>query len=50
MLSEMQDVTEAHMVEFEEFMILKNFSKRTIKTYMQIVRQFVGWFESFTLG
>jgi integrase/recombinase XerD len=45
MLSEMEELTEAHMVEFEEFMILKNFSKRTIKTYMQIVRQFVGWFE-----
>jgi integrase/recombinase XerD len=45
MLSELEDLKESHIIEFEEFMILKNFSKRTIKTYMQIVRQFVGWFE-----
>lgn len=42
----MENLTETHIVEFEEFMILKNFSKRTIKTYMQIVRQFVVWFEN----
>jgi site-specific recombinase XerD len=45
MLSELENLNEEHIIEFGEFMILKNFSKRTIKTYMQIVRQFVGWFE-----
>lgn len=29
--------------EFRDFMILKNFSKRTIKTYCQIVSYFVLW-------
>jgi len=32
--------------EFTEFMTLKNFSKRTIKTYTQIVVQFVAWWQS----
>ncbi len=45
MLSELANLREVHIIEFEEFMILKNFSKRTIKTYMQIVRQFVMWWE-----
>ena len=31
--------------EFTEFMILKNFSKRTIKSYTQMVLQFVGWWQ-----
>jgi integrase/recombinase XerD len=32
--------------EFTEFMILKNFSRRTIKTYTQIVVHFVAWWLS----
>ena len=39
----MKYVSDYHVVEFEEFMILKNFSKRTIKTYTQIVKQFISW-------
>ncbi|MBK8722319.1 MAG: phage integrase N-terminal SAM-like domain-containing protein [Saprospiraceae bacterium] len=31
--------------EFRSFMTLKNFSKRTIKTYTQIVIQFVNWWK-----
>ena len=31
--------------EFTEFMILKNFSKRTIKSYTQMVLQFVEWWQ-----
>ena len=37
MMSELKYVSDYHVVEFEEFMILKNFSKRTIKTYIQII-------------
>ena len=29
--------------EFREFMILKNFSKQTIRSYTQAVTQFVCW-------
>ena len=36
-MSELKYVSDYHVVEFEEFMILKNFSKRTIKTYIQII-------------
>jgi len=41
----MKYLIDNHVVEFEEFMILKNFSKRTIKTYVQIVKQFINWCE-----
>lgn len=44
-MPELKYVSDYHVVEFEEFMILKNFSKRTIKTYIQIVKQFVNWWE-----
>ena len=46
MLSELKNVSELHLVEFKEFMILKNFSKRTIKTYTQMVRQFISWWQT----
>jgi site-specific recombinase XerD len=45
MMPELKYVSDYHVVEFEEFMILKNFSKRTIKTYIQIVKQFINWWE-----
>lgn len=45
MMSELKNLSDYHVIEFEEFMILKNFSKRTIKTYIQIVRQFINWWE-----
>ncbi len=44
-MPELKYVSDYHVIEFEEFMILKNFSKRTIKTYIQIVRQFINWWE-----
>lgn len=44
-MSELKNLSDYHVIEFEEFMILKNFSKRTIKTYIQIVRQFINWWE-----
>ena len=44
-MSELKYLSDYHVIEFEEFMILKNFSKRTIKTYIQIVRQFINWWE-----
>jgi integrase/recombinase XerD len=43
MMQELMYVGERHVVEFKEYMILKNFSKRTIKTYTQIVYQFLNW-------
>ena len=36
-MPELKYVSDYHVVEFEEFMILKNFSKRTIKTFIQII-------------
>ncbi|MBK7633153.1 MAG: hypothetical protein IPJ13_01875 [Saprospiraceae bacterium] len=45
MMSELKYLSDYHVIEFEEFMILKNFSKRTITTYIQIVRQFINWWE-----
>jgi integrase/recombinase XerD len=45
MMPELKYVSDYHVIEFEEFMILKNFSKRTIKTYIQIVKQFINWWE-----
>jgi site-specific recombinase XerD len=50
MMSELKYVSDYHVVEFEEFMILKNFSKRTIKTYVQIVKQFINWWEKHHLN
>lgn len=44
-MPELKYVSDYHVIEFEEFMILKNFSKRTIKTYIQIVKQFINWWE-----
>lgn len=44
-MPELKYLSDYHVVEFEEFMILKNFSKQTIKTYIQIVRQFINWWE-----
>ncbi len=44
-MSELRYLSDYHVVEFEEFMILKNFSQRTIKTYTQIVKQFINWWE-----
>jgi hypothetical protein len=32
--------------EFHEFMVLKNFSSRTIKVYLQIVKQFIQWWQT----
>lgn len=49
-MSELKYVSDYHVVEFEEFMILKNFSKRTIKTYVQIVKQFINWWEKHHLN
>jgi site-specific recombinase XerD len=43
MMQELKYVDERHVVEFKEFMTLKNFSKRTVKTYSQIVLQFLNW-------
>ena len=42
MMQELVNLEERHLVEFTEFMTLKNFSKRTVKTYSQIVLQFVN--------
>lgn len=49
-MSELKYVSDYHVVEFEEYMILKNFSKRTIKTYVQIVKQFINWWEKHHLN
>ena len=43
MFTELQYVGDRHVIEFQEFMVLKNFSKRTIKTYTQIVVQYMTW-------
>ena len=43
MLSKTKCLSDHQVIEFEEFMILKNFSKSTIKTYVQIVKQFINW-------
>ena len=32
--------------EFHEFMVLKNFSSRTVKVYIQIVKQFIQWWQT----
>lgn len=45
-MQELKYVGDRHVVEFSEFMTLKNFSKRTIKTYIQIVYQFLNWWRS----
>lgn len=45
-MQELKHIEERHVVEFKEFMILKNFSKRTIKTYSQIVLQFLNWWRT----
>jgi integrase/recombinase XerD len=46
MFTEKENVSDTHLEEFRGFMILKNFSKKTIKTYMQICYQFVNWWRS----
>lgn len=46
MMQELVNLEERHLVEFTEFMTLKNFSKRTVKTYSQIVLQFVNWWHT----
>lgn len=46
LLQELKCVEAKHIDEFVEFMILKNFSKRTIKTYSQIVLQFWSWWQT----
>ena len=46
MMQELVNLEQRHLVEFTEFMTLKNFSKRTVKTYSQIVFQFVNWWHT----
>ena len=36
-MPEVKYLSDVHVYEFEKFMVLKNFSKRTIKTYIQII-------------
>jgi len=43
MKRQIKQIREHHFQLFEEFMVLKNFSSRSVKTYNQIVRQFVAW-------
>ena len=30
----------------DEFIVLKNFSSRTVKVYLQIVKQFIQWWQT----
>ena len=46
----MKYLNDNYVVEFEEFIILKNFSKRTIKTYVQIVKQLISLCEEHHLN
>jgi integrase/recombinase XerD len=43
MRSQLKQITSKHLNDFRDFMILKNFSIRTIKSYAQIVNQFIQW-------
>jgi hypothetical protein len=38
-------ITDKHLEQFEDFMILKNLSKRTIQTYMSNIYQFLDWWD-----
>jgi site-specific recombinase XerD len=46
MFKQKKYVSDAHIEEFREFMILKNYSSKTIKTYTQICYQFTNWWRS----
>jgi integrase/recombinase XerD len=38
-------ITDKHLEQFEDFMILKNLSKRTIQAYMSNIYQFLDWWD-----
>jgi integrase/recombinase XerD len=45
LMTELQHVSTYHIEEFKDFMTLKNYSSRTIKTYSQIANQFMVWWQ-----
>ena len=45
-MPELKYVSAYHVEEFKDFMILKNYSENTIKTYAQIASQFLIWWSN----
>ena len=45
MRKQLKIITDQHLEEYEEYMVLKNLSKRTIYTYMGSVYQFLDWWD-----
>ncbi|MEZ5030909.1 MAG: tyrosine-type recombinase/integrase [Saprospiraceae bacterium] len=45
MRRQLKHIYDHHLDDFEEFMVLKNFSRRTVTAYMQAVYQFLDWWD-----